>query len=189
MGPMLAALGSGIVFGMGLAIAEMTNPAKVQNFLDFLGTWDPSLALVMGAALATTGLAFPAILRRHAPLITRAFAVPTRANIDPALVAGAAIFGVGWGLAGFCPGPALAGLLQGVDGVYVFVAAMLLGMLLHRAVFEPLRVRAAELPARAPGRSQAPGPQSRSRAQGAGVSSSRLPRSRSAVRMPSSITG
>jgi uncharacterized membrane protein YedE/YeeE len=189
MGRMLAALGSGIVFGMGLAIAEMTNPAKVQNFLDFLGTWDPSLALVMGAALATTGLAFPAILRRRAPLIAGAFSLPTLADIDPALVMGAAIFGVGWGLGGFCPGPALAGLLQGVGGVYVFVAAMLLGMLLHRAVVEPLRARATELPARAPGRGQAPGPQSSSRAQGARVSFSRLPRSRSAVRIPSSITG
>jgi uncharacterized membrane protein YedE/YeeE len=189
MGPVLAALSSGIVFGMGLAIAEMTNPAKVQNFLDFLGSWDPSLALVMGSALITAGLAFPAILRRRAPLVARAFAVPTRAEIDPRLVAGAAIFGVGWGLAGFCPGPALAGLLQGVAGVYVFVAAMLLGMLLHRAVFEPLRARAAAFPAQEPRRSQAPGPQSSSRAQGARVSSSRLPRSRSAVRIPSSITG
>jgi uncharacterized membrane protein YedE/YeeE len=142
---MLAALGSGIVFGMGLAIAEMTNPAKVQNFLDFLGTWDPSLALVMGAALVTAGLAFPAILRRRAPLFARDFSLPTRADIDLPLVAGAAIFGAGWGLAGFCPGPALAGLLQGVAGVYVFVAAMLLGMLLHRAGSQALRVRRSRL--------------------------------------------
>ena len=162
---------------------------KYKRFVDVTGGWDPSLALVMGAALATAGLAFPAILRRRAPLFARAFALPTRADIDTRLVAGAAIFGVGWGLGGFCPGPALAGLLQGVGGVYVFVAAMLLGMLLHRAVVEPLRARAADFPAREPRRSQAPGPQSRSRAQGAGVSSSRLPRSRSAVRMPSSITG
>jgi hypothetical protein len=125
------ALAAGVVFGAGLALADMTNPAKVQNFLDVLGSWDPSLAFVMGTALVTSALGYRVARRRGAPLLAPAFNLPDRTDLDPRLVAGAALFGVGWGLGGFCPGPALAGVLQGVPQVYLFVAAMLTGMWLH----------------------------------------------------------
>lgn len=134
----LAALVAGVVFGAGLALSQMTNPTKVQNFLDFLGTWDPSLALVMGGALAAAALGFPRVTRRGAPLFASHFALPTRRDLDPELLVGAALFGVGWGLAGLCPGPALAGLATGVPGVAVFVAAMLAGMAIHRWVYRRL---------------------------------------------------
>ena len=127
----LAALAAGVVFGAGLALADMTNPAKIQNFLDVLGAWDPSLAFVMGTALATSALGYRVARRRGAPLLASVFSLPDRSDPDPRLVAGAALFGVGWGLGGLCPGPALAGLLQGVPQFYVFVAAMLVGMWLH----------------------------------------------------------
>jgi hypothetical protein len=127
----LAALLAGIVFGAGLALADMTNPAKVQNFLDFFGGWDPSLAFVMGAALVVSAIGSRAAQRRRAPWLAATFSIPRRGNLDARLIAGAALFGVGWGLGGLCPGPALAGLLQGVPEVYLFVAAMAAGVLLH----------------------------------------------------------
>jgi uncharacterized membrane protein YedE/YeeE len=135
----LAAIGSGLVFGAGLALSGMMNPAKVQNFLDLLGTWDPSLALVMGGALAVSALGYRIARRRGSPLLATRFSIPTRRELDLELLAGAALFGVGWGIGGFCPGPALAGLLQGVAGVTIFVAAMLGGIALHRWVYTPLR--------------------------------------------------
>jgi uncharacterized membrane protein YedE/YeeE len=139
MRSLATALGSGLVFGAGLALADMTNPAKIQNFLDFLGTWDPSLALVMAGALAVSALGYPIARRRSSPLLATRFWIPTRRDLDPELVSGAAIFGVGWGLGGLCPGPSLAGLLQGVPGVYLFVVAMLVGVALHRWVYTRLR--------------------------------------------------
>jgi len=148
MKTLLAALGAGLVFGAGLALSDMTNPAKVQNFLDLFGSWDPSLAFVMGAALGVSALGYQIVRRRGSPLLASAFSLPTRSDLDPELLAGAALFGIGWGLGGFCPGPALAGLLQGVTGVYVFVGAMLAGIALHRRVYMPLR---------APGRSTSAG--------------------------------
>jgi uncharacterized membrane protein YedE/YeeE len=139
--PRLSALVAGLVFGAGLALSDMTNPAKVQNFLDVFGSWDPSLAFVMGAALAVSALAHRIARVRPAPLLAEAFHLPTRRDLDPELVAGAALFGVGWGLGGFCPGPALAGVLQGVGGVYLFAASMLAGVLLHRWVYVPFAER------------------------------------------------
>jgi hypothetical protein len=127
----LSSLAAGVVFGAGLALADMTNPAKVQNFLDVFGAWDPSLALVMGTALVTSALGYRVARRRGAPLLASVFSLPDRSDLDLRLAAGAALFGVGWGLGGLCPGPALAGLLQGVPQFYVFVAAMLVGMWLH----------------------------------------------------------
>jgi uncharacterized membrane protein YedE/YeeE len=141
-----AALLSGFVFGAGLAMADMTNPAKVQNFLDGLGSWDPSLAFVMGVALAVAAVGFAVARRRPAPLFAEAFELPTRRNLDAELLCGAALFGVGWGLSGFCPGPALAALTQGVAAVYAFVMAMLAGMALHRLLYLPLRARSAARP-------------------------------------------
>lgn len=126
--PLFVALLSGLLFGLGLTVSGMVNPAKVLGFLDFAGHWDPSLALVMAAAIPVAALGF-AVSRTHpAPLCTPASAGPAKARVDGRLVAGAVLFGIGWGLAGFCPGPALASLGFGGWRVLVFVAAMLAGM-------------------------------------------------------------
>ncbi|HEX5356502.1 MAG TPA: YeeE/YedE family protein [Aquabacterium sp.] len=129
---LLTCLLSGALFGLGLAIAQMTNPLKVQNFLDVAGHWDPSLAFVMGAAVMITLVGFRVVLRRQAPLLGERFHLPTLVHVDRQLVLGSALFGIGWGLTGYCPGPALATLLSGNDEVYLFVPAMLLGGFLHR---------------------------------------------------------
>jgi len=128
----LSCLLAGALFGLGLAIAQMTNPLKVQNFLDIAGDWDPSLAFVMGAAVTITMLAFRLVLRRERPLLGGRFHLPVLTEVDRRLVTGAALFGIGWGLTGYCPGPALATLLSGNSEVLLFVPAMLLGGFLHR---------------------------------------------------------
>jgi uncharacterized membrane protein YedE/YeeE len=130
--PALAALACGLVFGAGLALGGMTNPAKVLAFLDVTGTWDPSLAFVMGGALGVNALAFALTRGRAHPLLAETFALPTRTDIDRELVVGAALFGIGWGLVGLCPGPALASLLRGEAAIYAFVPAMIAGMGLDR---------------------------------------------------------
>ncbi len=136
MGAILMSLVSGLLFGAGLTLSQMVNPAKVLGFLDFggipAGDWDPSLAFVMAGALVVTAIGYRLAFRRGAPIAAPAFQLPTRKDIDVRLVAGAAIFGVGWGLAGYCPGPALAALAFGRAEVFVFVAAMLAGMGLFR---------------------------------------------------------
>jgi uncharacterized protein len=134
MKQLLAALLSGLVFGAGLALAGMTNPAKVLSFLDVAGAWDPTLALVMGSALGVNALAYALTRRRVKPLFAEAFALPTRADLDARLLGGAALFGVGWALVGLCPGPALASLARGESEVLAFVAAMALGMLGARRI-------------------------------------------------------
>ena len=136
MGRNLAALFAGLLFGLGLAVSQMINPQKVQAFLDVTGNWDPSLALVMGGALAVTALAFRFVLRRPSPVFGGHFVLPAVASIDRKLVAGAAIFGTGWGLAGYCPGPALATLSHPKLEALIFVSAMLAGSLLCAAIFE-----------------------------------------------------
>lgn len=125
---------SGLLFGFGLALAQMTNPAKIINFLDFSGTWDPSLALVMGGAVLVTLISFRFILRRRHPLLGGQFHLPTRSDIDIPLVAGAAIFGVGWGLGGFCPGPGIAAIAQGQWEPVIFTLGLIGGMLLFRVL-------------------------------------------------------
>ncbi len=122
-----AAFLSGVMFGAGLAWSGMTNPARVLGFLDVTGAWDPTLVLVMAGALAVATPGFALVLRGARPLLADAFRLPTRASIDPRLLAGALIFGVGWGLAGLCPGPAIAGLITGSPAVLAFVLAMLVG--------------------------------------------------------------
>jgi uncharacterized membrane protein YedE/YeeE len=117
----------GVLFGAGLAISGMTNPAKVLAFLDVSGRWDPSLALVMCAALAVAAPAFALARGRARPWLGGTFALPTRRDVDPQLVGGAALFGVGWALVGLCPGPALASLARGAPEVAIFVGAMLGG--------------------------------------------------------------
>lgn len=127
------ALLSGLIFGFGLIISGMSDPAKVLNFLDVFGTWDPSLAFVMGGAIAVTMPGFYLLTsQRDKPFFHPQFHIPTRSEIDPKLLSGAAIFGVGWGLGGFCPGPALTALPIGASGTLIFVPFMLIGMWLAR---------------------------------------------------------
>ncbi len=126
------ALIAGLLFGLGLTVSGMINPAKVLGFLDVAGDWDPSLAFVMAAAIPVAAVGF-AIARRHsAPLCAQAFSSPTATHVDWRLAVGVVLFGVGWGLAGYCPGPALASLFLGNPRVMVFVAAMLAGMAAFR---------------------------------------------------------
>lgn len=122
------AFAAGLLFALGLGIGGMTQPAKVIGFLDVAGDWDPSLAFVMGGALLVYAVVARLALARPAPLLESKFFVPTRRDIDRPLVIGAVLFGAGWGLAGYCPGPALVSLGSGRASVLVFVAAMLLGM-------------------------------------------------------------
>ena len=124
----LAALGAGAIFGLGLAVSEMVNPLKVKAFLDVAGDWDPSLTLVMGGAVMVSFIAFRLTLRRPKPILATRFELPTRRNIDRRLLGGAAVFGVGWGLVGLCPGPALSALIYGDVESAIFVVAMLIGL-------------------------------------------------------------
>lgn len=128
----LSSLAAGLLFGLGLVVSGMINPAKVQNFLDVAGAWDPSLALVMGAALIVTAIGYKLVLRMPHPLFEGRFQVPSLTRLDARLIGGAAVFGAGWGLAGFCPGPAItaAALLRGE--VFIFLAAMLAGIAAFR---------------------------------------------------------
>lgn len=123
----LAALASGALFGIGLTVAQMVNPVKVLDFLDLLGNWDPSLALVMGGGVAVTLVTFRWVLGRERPLLDEQFHLPTRKDIDARLVIGSAIFGLGWGLGGYCPGPAVAAITFGSPEPWLFIPAMLLG--------------------------------------------------------------
>lgn len=123
----LIALLSGFLFSLGLIVSQMVNPAKVLNFLDVFGAWDPTLALVMGGALLVTVPAFRLILRRPHPLFAQRFSLPAKTQVDRRLIGGGIIFGIGWGLAGICPGPALVALASGLPPVLGFVAAMAAG--------------------------------------------------------------
>ncbi len=122
----------GLVFGLGLVIAGMSNPAKVLNFLDIgairSGGWDPSLAFVLAGAIAVTFIGFRLVLRAAQPVFGESFHLPGKTGIDARIVIGPAIFGVGWGLAGFCPGPAFTALATGGGAALMFVVAMMAGM-------------------------------------------------------------
>lgn len=120
----------GVIFGLGISLGGMANPAKVVNFFDITGTWDPSLALVMGGALVTTFLGYRFVLRRPAPLWDEVFHLPTARDIDLRLVGGSAVFGLGWGITGYCPGGVLPALGTGNGSVLLFVASMLGGIAL-----------------------------------------------------------
>ena len=132
----LVALFAGTLFGVGLAVSGMMNPARVVGFLDVAGEWDPTLAFVMGGALLVTIPAFRAILNRPRPVFADGFDLPTKSALDGRLLGGAALFGVGWGLSGFCPGPAVAALTTGLAPVFAFVVAMVAGMAVYSWVFE-----------------------------------------------------
>ena len=133
----LAALFVGAIFGAGLVLSDMVNPARVQAFLDVAGRWDPTLMYVMGAALIPSALAYLVRRKLMRPVLATRFYVQENAAPDPRLLTGAALFGVGWGIAGFCPGPALAGLVLGAWQAWLFVAAMLAGMIAHRLLPAP----------------------------------------------------
>lgn len=137
----LSAFVSGLIFAIGLGISGMTRPEKVLGFLDILGEWDPSLAFVMGGALFVYGVLFRLITRRKSPLIEERFMVPTRRDINARLLAGATLFGVGWGIGGFCPGPALASIVTGLTPVLIFVVSMLTGMGLFKLFDSALKKR------------------------------------------------
>ncbi len=131
---LLSSFAVGLIFGLGIALSGMINPAKVLNFFDVAGAWDPSLAFVMGGALVTTFLGYRIVLRRSAPLIEPRFQIPTSRDIDARLVGGSALFGIGWGIAGFCPGAAVPALGTGRWEVALFVAALLAGLWIGRAL-------------------------------------------------------
>ena len=135
---MLSSLLAGLVFGLGLIVSGMANPAKVLGFLDLAGRWDPSLAFVMAGAIAVGSFAFLAAKRRSVSLLGAAMRLPSARGIDRRLVLGSLVFGVGWGIAGFCPGPGLVALGMGEGKAFVFVLAMLAGM----GIFELVEHRA-----------------------------------------------
>lgn len=134
----VAGFTSGLVFGVGLAVSGMTKPSKVVGFLDVFGAWDASLAFVMGGAVLVHFLAFRLITRRRSPLFDTSFHLPTRKDLDARLVLGAAIFGVGWALGGFCPGPGLVSAASGTTAALVFVVGMTAGMKIEHVVARAL---------------------------------------------------
>lgn len=134
---------SGLLFGVGLLVAGMTRPSKVVGFLDVTGDWDPSLGFVMMGAIAVHFVAYRLVPRLPSPWLGGTFSIPTRADVDGRLIAGAALFGLGWGLGGFCPGPAIVTLATGGTDVLVFVGGMLGGMALFQLLDRTLLSRAA----------------------------------------------
>lgn len=124
----------GLIFGIGISISGMASPAKVLNFFDVFGTWDPSLALVMGGALIVAAIGYRIVFRRPAPVFEPVFNVPNNRVIDKKLIGGSVVFGIGWGIAGFCPGGALPALGTGRYEVIVFFAALVAGILIARAM-------------------------------------------------------
>ncbi|MBI3898903.1 MAG: YeeE/YedE family protein [Gammaproteobacteria bacterium] len=134
---LLSALASGILFGLGLVISQMVDPAKIIGFLDITGEWDPTLAVVFAGALMVSIPAFHWILKRPHPLLATSFVLPTKTELDLRLIGGAALFGIGWGLAGFCPGPAVTALVTFAPPVIIFVAAMLAGTWLYGRLVGP----------------------------------------------------
>lgn len=130
----LSALIAGAVFSIGLTISGMTNPQNVIGFLDVAGSWNPSLFFVLVSAITVTGIGYRLVWRRTQPLFETSFSVPTSRILDGRLMTGAAIFGIGWGLSGLCPGPALSSVVVGDVGIYAFIIAMVSGMVLQRYV-------------------------------------------------------
>lgn len=124
----------GLVFGVGIALSGMANPAKVLNFFDIAGTWDPSLAFVMGGALIVTFVGYKLVLGRTTPVLDDSFHLPTNNALDARLLGGSAVFGIGWGIAGFCPGGALPALGTGRWEVFAFTAAVIVGIFAAKAL-------------------------------------------------------
>ena len=136
--PIIFSILSGVIFGAGLTISDMVNPARILNFLDVAGNLDPTLIFVMAGAVAVTTFGYNLVFRHSSPLFGDKFNLPTQRQIDLPLVGGAALFGVGWGLAGICPGPALADLAILQPKVLLFVSAMLIGMIVTSVLRDKL---------------------------------------------------
>lgn len=134
----VTALGAGMVFGFGLSVSGMLDPVRVQGFLDIFGTWDPSLAFVLGGATSVAFIGVQVMKHIRRPAFSDSFHVPTNRRIDSSLIIGSAIFGIGWGIGGLCPGPAVASLSIGLPAIFLFVTAMLAGMTLHDRVWRRL---------------------------------------------------
>ncbi len=132
MSLVVAAYVSALLFGLGLGISGMTLPHKVIGFLDVTGNWDPSLAFVMVGAIAVHSISFRLITKRESPILTTAFHIPTKRAIDSKLIIGSLIFGAGWGLGGFCPGPAIVASVSGAPSVLTFLAFMVAGVYAHK---------------------------------------------------------
>ena len=134
---LLPPLLSGLLFGAGLTISGMTDPERVRGFLDIFGDWDPTLAFVMGGAVIVMAIAWRAHARMATPVFGKRFSLPDRSDLDGRLIAGSILFGVGWGVAGLCPGPGVASLALSPESALPFVAAMLGGMVLHKLITQP----------------------------------------------------
>ncbi len=135
----------GLIFGVGISISGMANPAKVVNFFDIAGAWDPSLAFVMGGAVITAFLGYRLVFRRPAPIIDAKFHLPDNPRLDARLIGGSAVFGIGWGIAGFCPGGALPALGTGRIEVIAFVAALIAGIFAAKSLIALSGARAARV--------------------------------------------
>lgn len=135
----LASLVTGALFGVGLVFSDLVNPGRVQAFLDVAGEWDPSLAFVIGGAVIPMAIAYFISRRMGSPILDKSFFIPENRVLDRQLILGAALFGIGWGLVGFCPGPALAGLVMGLWQPWLFTGAMLAGMVIHRIATTPAK--------------------------------------------------
>ncbi len=136
MKQLIVCLLAGFIFGMGLALSNMIDPNKVLNFLDIMGDWDPSLAFVMIGALCVSTLAYQRIPKRTQPVLEDHFRIPSNTKIDKSLILGAVLFGIGWGMAGFCPGPALSSVGLALLDPVIFVFAMLCGFATHYFIFD-----------------------------------------------------
>ena len=135
MNKILSAFLIGALFGIGIAISGMANPAKVLNFFDIAGTWDPSLLFVMGGALVTTAIGYRVVFgAREKPVFEAKYALPTSRRIDAELIGGSAVFGIGWGISGFCPGGAIPALGLGYSETFIFIAAMMVGIVVARTL-------------------------------------------------------
>jgi uncharacterized membrane protein YedE/YeeE len=132
-----SALAAGLLFGLGLAISQMVNPKKILDFLDVTGNWDPSLALVMAGAVGVTMLAFRFVVKRKQPIFDSEFHLPRLTKVDRRLLVGSGVFGLGWGIGGYCPGPGIAALSAGSVEALVFVAGMAIGSFLYRRLAAP----------------------------------------------------
>ncbi|MCC3861508.1 DUF6691 family protein [Pseudemcibacter aquimaris] len=134
MGKIVFGFLAGLLFGIGLVVSGMSNPAKVLNFLDLFGTFDPSLMFVMGGAVVTVFIGYRLVLKRELPILSDAFQIPTRQDLDKNLIIGAAMFGIGWGIGGFCPGPAVTAITLGSEGIAYFFPAMIVGLMISKVL-------------------------------------------------------
>ena len=132
--PIIAAFALGLLFGLGILISGMSNPAKILNFFDFVGTWDPSLAFVMAGGLFVNFFGYRFAVARSKPLLTQAFELPAAKRVTTSMIAGAAVFGIGWGLSGFCPGGLVPVLAIGGRGPWLFLAGLIVGLMTARAL-------------------------------------------------------